>query len=84
MRNRIIVVLSMFVSASFAFAEQPPTIDTSRGDKMIAEYFRVETDRLREACLSEIQTAEDCQQHSRGRRSCWEERRWWPELWLRW
>jgi dienelactone hydrolase len=48
------------VSAS---GEEQSAIDTSRGDAMIAEYFRVETARLRDACLAEIETAEDWEQN---------------------
>lgn len=34
-------------------------LDTSRGDKMIAEYFRLETQKLEEDCLADIKTLED-------------------------
>lgn len=34
-------------------------LDTSRGDKMIADYFRRETQKLSDACLADIQTADD-------------------------
>ena len=33
--------------------------DTSRGDKMIAEYFRQETEKLSDNCLADIKTLED-------------------------
>ncbi|HEX5102808.1 MAG TPA: prolyl oligopeptidase family serine peptidase [Pirellulaceae bacterium] len=36
-----------------------PQLDTSRGDRMIAEYFRRETAKLQENCLAEIQTLDD-------------------------
>jgi hypothetical protein len=39
--------------------EKPPVRDTSRGDKMIADYFRIETEKLVNGCLSEIKTADD-------------------------
>ena len=39
--------------------EEPPKLDTSRGDAMIADYFRRETQKLADACLADIQTAED-------------------------
>src|SRR5688572_5528813 len=39
-------------------AEQPK-LDTSRGDKMIAEYFRLETEKLQRNCLAEIETLDD-------------------------
>ncbi len=38
-------------------------LDTSRGDKMIAEYFRKETDKLTRQSLAEIQTREDWEKH---------------------
>lgn len=40
-------------------AVEPPKLDTSRGDRMIAEYFRLETAKLREACLADIHSAGD-------------------------
>lgn len=42
-------------------AADPPQRDTSRGDRMIAEYFRVETDKLQAACLNEVQDLADWQ-----------------------
>ncbi|HUE73546.1 MAG TPA: prolyl oligopeptidase family serine peptidase, partial [Pirellulaceae bacterium] len=36
-----------------------PQLDTSRGDAMIAEYFRRETAKIADACLADIQTADD-------------------------
>ena len=52
-----------------AFGEEKPALDTSRGDAMIAEYFCVGTDRLRDACLAEIESAEDWQQNKQRYRS---------------
>ena len=43
------------VSAALPAAESP----TARGDAMIAEYFRVETARLSEACLADIGSLAD-------------------------
>ena len=40
-------------------AADPPKLDTSRGDRMIAEYFRLETAKLRDACLADIHSADD-------------------------
>jgi len=39
----------------------PETVDTSRGDRMIAAYFRNETARLTVASFAEIETLEDWQ-----------------------
>src|SRR5262245_14641515 len=33
--------------------------DTSRGDAMVAEYFRAETQRLTDACLADVKTKDD-------------------------
>ncbi len=41
------------------FGAEPPKLDTSRGDQMIAEYFRLETAKLRDACLADIHSADD-------------------------
>jgi dienelactone hydrolase len=40
-------------------AKPAPSLDTSRGDRMIAEYFRAETAKLSQACLSDIRTLAD-------------------------
>src|SRR5579864_3157647 len=40
-------------------AQTPAAIDTTRGDKMIAAYFREETARLANASLSDIKTLDD-------------------------
>ncbi len=42
-----------------AGAAPPPPIDTARGDKMIAEYFRLETAGLRDRCLADVKSLED-------------------------
>ena len=49
-----IPILCCFVDV--ILAELP---DTSRGDKMIGEYFRVETDKIRDHCLSDISSLKD-------------------------
>lgn len=40
-------------------AATPPAVDTARGDRMIAGYFRDETARLQNACLADVRTLED-------------------------
>jgi dienelactone hydrolase len=45
--------------ASFAVAEDSPPADTSRGDRMLSEYFRAETGKLRDGCLADIRTLDD-------------------------
>jgi dienelactone hydrolase len=39
----------------------PPEIDTTRGDRMIAEYFAAETAKLQEACLTDIPSRDEWQ-----------------------
>lgn len=57
--------LAFVFSTSFLAAQDRnapidgPVVDTSRGDRMIAEYFRRETKKLTESCFAEIQSAED-------------------------
>lgn len=53
------LLLCMFVSLAPNSAADPPKLDTSRGDRMIAEYFRLETAKLRDACLADIHSAAD-------------------------
>jgi dienelactone hydrolase len=36
-----------------------PKLDTSRGDEMLASYFALETDKLQDACLADIETLDD-------------------------
>src|SRR6187402_1471718 len=40
-------------------ADAVAKVDTSRGDKMLAEYFAAETKKLQDACLADIKTLED-------------------------
>ena len=42
-----------------SFGSEPPELDTTRGDAMIAEYFRLQTAELREACLRDVDTLAD-------------------------
>ena len=62
--QRIAAWLVFALVASVAPAQdvpqvEPPAMDTTRGDRMIAEYFRLETEKLRSSCLAEIKTLED-------------------------
>ena len=52
MANMILVLLLTVPAA----AADPPKIDTTRGDRMIAAYFEAETAKLRDACLADIDT----------------------------
>lgn len=63
------VLLLLIVAALVRAEDKPvgPVVDTSTGDRLVAEYFRRETERLSEKTLCDIQTLAD-----------WEARR--PEL----
>ncbi len=58
LRIQSVAILSIFLSAHYAVSA-PPQMDTTRGDRMIAEYFRVETARLSDACLADIKSLDD-------------------------
>src|SRR5262245_32490465 len=47
------------VSAQERAPDPAVTLDTSRGDKMLAEYFANETAKLRDNCLADIKTLDD-------------------------
>lgn len=53
-----LLVLSVLTFTPFAFTADPRP-DTSRGDRMIAEYFRQETARLSATSLADVRTKED-------------------------
>lgn len=50
-----IFILTLLALPCPALAD-PPKLDTSRGDRMIAEYFASETAELRDDCLADIDT----------------------------
>ncbi|HLQ44239.1 MAG TPA: hypothetical protein VK137_05895, partial [Planctomycetaceae bacterium] len=54
-----VCVLWCWVGCTPIEAAEPTKLDTSRGDRMIAEYFRLETTKLRDACLADIHSADD-------------------------
>ncbi|MCI0360337.1 MAG: prolyl oligopeptidase family serine peptidase [Planctomycetaceae bacterium] len=64
-RATLLVLLSPALLALAAIGQEPakpadvPKLDTSRGDAMIAEYFRRETERIQKTCLAEIKTLDD-------------------------
>ncbi|MEX1096679.1 MAG: alpha/beta hydrolase family protein [Planctomycetales bacterium] len=47
------------LATSVAAAEPAAESPTARGDRMLAEYFRLETKRLEERCLADVRTAAD-------------------------
>ena len=56
---RSLVFIALVFLLPLASVADPPKLDTSRGDRMIAEYFRLETGKLRDACLTDIHSADD-------------------------
>jgi dienelactone hydrolase len=59
MLRATVAALVLYVhSAPFALAQEAKP-DTSRGDRMIADYFRAETAKISDACLAEIKTLDD-------------------------
>ena len=50
------------------FAAESPQLDTYRGDEMIAEYFRVETQQLQDACLADVKDLADWEAKREGYR----------------
>src|SRR5262245_25463553 len=58
-----LAVLAILAISHIAAAQQPPAatarLDTSRGDKMLAEYFAAETKKLQDNCLADIKTLDD-------------------------
>jgi len=59
----ILVAIVRFAAGQQAAANAKPTIDTSRGDKMLADYFAAETKKLQDNCLAEIKTLDDWKAH---------------------
>lgn len=60
MTRRVLPILALLAGFVVTVcAEEPAKIDTSRGDRMIAAYFRNETQKLAEACLADVKTRED-------------------------
>src|SRR4051794_12030204 len=57
MRHRILSAL-LLLAVSPLTAEEP---DTSRGDRMLADYFRQRTAKLRDACLADITSLDQWQ-----------------------
>jgi cephalosporin-C deacetylase-like acetyl esterase len=61
-------VATLFALAPVMAGDQPSR-DTRRGDQMIAEYFRVETQKLQDRCLTDVKDLADWQgRHEEYRR----------------
>src|SRR5690242_14070271 len=55
-----VVTLSAMLGEPILAAESG---DTKRGDKMLAAYFQAETQKLADACLANIKSADDWNAH---------------------
>src|SRR4029078_374711 len=56
----VAAILTPFCAAAQQSNSSDKTkLDTSRGDKMLAEYFAAETAKLRDNCLADIKTLDD-------------------------
>jgi dienelactone hydrolase len=54
-----ILCFGVLVGVVPLLAGEPPKLDTSRGDRMIAEYFQQQTAKLRDACLADVKDLDD-------------------------
>ena len=59
-RLYIFAALILFTVNSIGRGEAPQ-VDTARGDRMLTEYFRVETEKLRKLCLADVKSLDDWQ-----------------------
>ena len=59
--NRLVLLTAAAAAlvATPLLAQEPTKVDTSRGDQMLAEYFRAETKRISDACLAEVESLDD-------------------------
>jgi len=57
----VCIAISLMCVAVPCFAVERSAIGTSRADAMLAEYFRAETARLRDRCLTDVKSLEDWQ-----------------------
>ncbi len=55
----ITTILIALGTIAYSAAAEPTPFDTSRGDRMIADYFRTATARISQSCLADIHTLED-------------------------
>jgi dienelactone hydrolase len=57
-RHRVLVVWLLALGSGPAWAINPP-LDTGRGDRMLDAYFRRQTQRIADACFSDVKTRAD-------------------------
>ncbi len=60
-RTLMLVIVLLFPLAGPPLLLAQATLDTTRGDKMISEYFREQTRRLTQDCLADVKTLADWQ-----------------------
>jgi cephalosporin-C deacetylase-like acetyl esterase len=65
---RSIVWTIVFTVVSSAMASEVPRVDTARGDRMIAAYFRNEARKLANACLDDVESWDDWIGQQKARR----------------
>ncbi|UCG56324.1 MAG: prolyl oligopeptidase family serine peptidase [Phycisphaerales bacterium] len=58
---RMVLLGSLILGATCLWAE-PAASKSSRGDRMLADYFRAETAKLRDSCLADVTTLGDWRQ----------------------
>lgn len=52
----MLTVAVVAIMTGFVHAQEHPSLDTRRGDEMVAEYFRQETQKIARACRNEFQS----------------------------
>jgi len=58
----LVFILLLLICIAFPCgAADKPAIDTSRADAMLADYFRAETAKLRDRCLTDVKSLDDWQ-----------------------
>jgi dienelactone hydrolase len=57
----VFILLSLMCIAFPCYAIEQSVIGTSRADAMLADYFRAETAKLRDRCLTDVKSLEDWQ-----------------------
>jgi len=60
---RFTFALSVVILAQASLTSIAETANTSRGDQMIAAYFRAETQKLADACLAKVKSFDDWSKH---------------------
>ncbi|MCA8996815.1 MAG: acetylxylan esterase [Planctomycetaceae bacterium] len=54
-----LILVALLAVSSTITADAPPAFDSSQGDELLARYFEIQTRNTEQACLAEIQSAED-------------------------